>query len=493
MKILNQLNEHKEFLMRNLEMINDILEGLYGSPDHGNKSSPMDELIYIHLSKKTNEKGYSNAFDRLSSAFPQWKGLAEADKSYVKSLISSAGLGENRTNELLHNIKIIKIKFGKETLDQLKSWSDEKIFDFLTSLKGIGPKSAKCIMMYSLGKDVFPVDTHVHTICERTGFIESRLNHKVAQEKLADIFPKKYRYSLHVNMVAHGRIICKKRGTPKCDHCQLMKFCYKYRNSIKNSNRKFSMIDLFCGSGGASLGFAKAGFNIRFAIDNDIHAIDTYYLNHPELSFNEVHLGDIRELDNKSFRDMVEEKIDLIIGGPPCQGWSGIGKNRKNGINGKNFLEDERNTLYTEFVRQLDNFKPRYFVMENVPGLLTAHNGKYANIIRDDFRVHGYESEIIILNTIDFGIPQNRKRIFFIGGKIYKNEGDEVVKNRLSRIIELIKSEARRIIKKLFKEKLIQIQEDAEDQEDGFMWMEPRIVTRYRITNKGVKTIKQRN
>jgi len=139
--------KHRLFLLRNIDTIADIFEALYRSPNHGNKSRPMDELIYIHLSKKTNERGYSEAFNRLSSEFPNWEGLAEADPKDVRNLIESAGLGNQRTRELLANIKRIRSEFGHLNLDQLNHWNSKKIFNFLTSLKGIGPKSALCVIL----------------------------------------------------------------------------------------------------------------------------------------------------------------------------------------------------------------------------------------------------------------------------------------------------------------------------------------------------------
>lgn len=434
----NTNNLHRDFLLRNIEIINDILEALYQSPDHGNKSDPMDELIYIHLSKKTNESGYTKAFDKLSKAFPGWKGLAEANPGRVRKLIQSAGLGHNRTQELLSNVKKIKEEFGKETLGPIEKWLEYKIFDFLTGLDGIGPKSARCIMMYSLGKKVFPVDTHVHTICERMGFIEAGLNHKIAQEELAEYFPEKYRYSLHVNMVAHGRKICRERGKPLCGQCYFNKFCVFYRSKIKIQDKRPKMIDLFCGPGGASFGFSKAGFKIVYAVDNDIHSLDTHYLNHPELTMKNLTSTDIRDIPDTVFKKLKKKKIDLVIGGPPCQGWSGIGKHRKKGNKIIKFLKDDKNKLYREFVRVLNQVKPQYFVMENVPGLLTAHEGKYAKTIMKDFRKHGYASNYIVVNAMNYGIPQSRIRIFFIGTKINRKETKKDAKKRVSEIIKSI-------------------------------------------------------
>lgn len=240
---LNGREKHRLFLLRNIDTIADIFEALYRSPNHGNKSRPMDELIYIHLSKKTNERGYSEAFNRLSSEFPNWEELADADPKDVRNLIESVGLGNQRTIELLANIKRIRSEFGHPNLDQLHHWNSNKVFNFLTSLRGIGPKSALCIMMYSLNKQVFPVDTHVHTVCERMGFIVGGLDHDKAQTVLAELFPKRSRYSLHVNMVAHGRKICRKRGRPLCELCNLSKFCLYFRNAQNARDDTFSIIN----------------------------------------------------------------------------------------------------------------------------------------------------------------------------------------------------------------------------------------------------------
>jgi DNA (cytosine-5)-methyltransferase 1 len=202
------------------------------------------------------------------------------------------------------------------------------------------------------------------------------------------------------------------------------------------------MVDVFCGAGGASLGLEDAGFAVKLAVDIDRKATDTYYLNNEDLSFDQVITCDLRLLDNRFLRRRVHEKIILVFGGPPCQGWSHIGKNRKNGSNGIDFLEDEKNTLYKEFSRQLDIFKPVYFVMENVPGLMSAHNGKYAGIIKHEFRKHGYESATIELNASDFGIAQNRKRIFFIGRRVGRKGGRTEARNELELISKKIEGKA---------------------------------------------------
>ncbi len=428
---------HERFLIRNIEAINGILQALYKSPNHGNKPNPLDELIYINLSKKTNEQGYVEAYDKLSKAYPKWQGLAEADVDTVKGIIETAGLGKQRAEEIILNMKAILEKFGSPTLEPLRKMSNNEIFGFLTSLRGIGPKSALCIMLYSFCREVFPVDTHVQVVSERLGFISPKLDHDKAQESLADVFPKRLRYALHVNMLAHGRKVCKKKQ-PLCQLCNLDKFCLYYRRNCVKVPDGIPMVDVFCGAGGASLGLTDAGFSVKLAIDNNSKATDTYYLNHKDLSIDQVLNCNIEELDSDYLRSKVKDKIFLLFGGPPCQGWSHIGKNHKNGSNVADFLSDPKNRLYQQFIRQLDVFNPEVFIMENVPGLLSAHKGKYGHLIEDEFSAHSYETITLILGTSNFGIGQKRTRIFFIGKRVSDKCSIEDAKKCLSEIRSLV-------------------------------------------------------
>jgi len=415
---------HREFLLRNLAVIHDILAALYGSPNHGNKSDPMDELIYIHLSKRTREVGYVKAYQKLSKAFPGWGGLADASPNEVVNLIRASGLGRTRAREIVANAKTIRDRFGKETLDRLRKWPEKKIFEFLVTLKGVGPKSARCVMMYSLGKKVFPVDTHVHRVCSRLGFMEMRISHKKAQEELKDLFPKKYRYALHVNMVAHGREVCW-ANRPKCSVCQIKRFCNFYRHSLRGrGNKRPVMVDLFCGPGGASCGFEEAGFDVVFASDIDQCATDTFYLNHPQMMPSQIYTGDMRSATRLDVGKEVTGKVDLVFAGPPCQGWSRIGKFHVNSSNMNDFFDDERNALFFELVNRLDEISPKCFVMENVPGLSIAHGGEYVTVIEREFLTHGYAMRRLMLNAADYGIAQNRSRLLFIGCKIDKSRDD---------------------------------------------------------------------
>lgn len=173
----------------------------------------------------------------------------------------------------------------------------------------------------------------------------------------------------------------------------------------KGNNRpEFTFIDLFAGCGGMSLGFENSGFKQILAIDNWQDALDTYKYNNPEAS---VICGDLRQIKPSKIKEIYNiQDVDVIIGGPPCQGFS---------IAGKRIIDDERNKLYKAFVEFVKEFRPKAFVMENVPNILSIGNGVVKNAILEDFRNLGYEVNYKVLLASDYGVPQNRRRAFFVG------------------------------------------------------------------------------
>lgn len=166
---------------------------------------------------------------------------------------------------------------------------------------------------------------------------------------------------------------------------------------------KIKVADLFAGVGGLSQGFISQGFDIEFAIEYDKEIAKSYALNHPK---TKVYDEDISKID---FNALKEEhaSIDIIVGGPPCQGFSQKGKRLS--------INDERNFLFQKFIDAVKIFKPKYFVLENVPNILTTSNGFFKKEIIDGFEALGYKVNAKTLNASDYGVPQNRKRAFFIG------------------------------------------------------------------------------
>ena len=182
-----------------------------------------------------------------------------------------------------------------------------------------------------------------------------------------------------------------------------------------------NVLDLFCGCGGLSYGFEKAGYNILLGIDNDLKALETFELNHKG---SKSICGDITSITyEKDIKPIIgSQKIDVIIGGPPCQGMS---------LSGPRKLDDPRNSLYLSYIRLVNEIKPKAFVIENVPGLVGLFNGQIKDSIIEKFTEMGYNIKYQILCASDFGVPQNRRRVVFVGLKngefVYPEPLDGVV------------------------------------------------------------------
>lgn len=170
------------------------------------------------------------------------------------------------------------------------------------------------------------------------------------------------------------------------------------------TNDKFNVIDLFCGCGGFSLGFERAGFNVILGIDVWKDALCTFKYNHMN---SQTIQADLSILSPEETLPILKGKsVDVIIGGPPCQGFS---------VAGKRIVDDIRNKLYKNFVHFVRHFKPKAFVMENVPNILSIGGGVVKESILKDFKELGYTVEYKILTASDYGVPQNRRRAIFVG------------------------------------------------------------------------------
>ncbi len=183
----------------------------------------------------------------------------------------------------------------------------------------------------------------------------------------------------------------------------------------KKDLTQYNFIDLFSGAGGLSCGMVMAGFNPIASVEIMPEAVETYKYNFIEKKkFKEtVETRDIRskEVKEKLYDTVKNVKVDVIVGGFPCQGFS---------MAGYRVVDDPRNSLYKEMKEIVDHIKPDYVVMENVEGLRSILNGKVEEKIIEDYRKIGYEINLTVLNSADYGVPQFRKRVIFIGNRIGK-------------------------------------------------------------------------
>jgi DNA (cytosine-5)-methyltransferase 1 len=175
-----------------------------------------------------------------------------------------------------------------------------------------------------------------------------------------------------------------------------------------------SVVDLFAGPGGLGEGFRQAGFFITAAVDNDDFACKTLAQNAGSRGTLVIQ-SDVRKL-------RLTGSVDVVVGGPPCQGFSNVGipkiKHHRIKVEGKKRVYDPRRTLYREFIRIVHSLSPQFFVMENVPTILSFRQGTLARNILREFRSIGYDTQVRVLNAADYGVPQIRKRAFFIGNRI---------------------------------------------------------------------------
>jgi DNA (cytosine-5)-methyltransferase 1 len=166
--------------------------------------------------------------------------------------------------------------------------------------------------------------------------------------------------------------------------------------------KKYRVVSLFSGCGGLDLGFINSGFDIVWANDFFKEAVESYKYN---IGDHIVH-GDITQISNNK----IPNDIDVVLGGFPCQGFSVA--------NNKRSMKDERNFLYKELLRVIKDKKPKFFVAENVKGLISMQKGEVLKMILNDFKSLGYDVDWYLLKASDYGVPQNRERIFIIGNNI---------------------------------------------------------------------------
>lgn len=213
---------------RRLGRIARALAREYGSPRLGNKNDPLDELIYIVLSARTSDRLYRRTYDALHREFPDWSGMAESRRGAIAKVIREGGLSRTKEGQLRGIIEDLAERDALNLRTILGPMSDMRAEAFLVSLPGVGKKTARCVLMYSLRRKVFPVDTHVARILGRIGGGPRLRLDDSLQDTIQRQIPPDLRYDLHVDLVAHGRAICLAVG-PKCGSCCIRSDCAYYR------------------------------------------------------------------------------------------------------------------------------------------------------------------------------------------------------------------------------------------------------------------------
>lgn len=219
----------KQVLQAKTKEIHHRLLRLYGEPLWRPHMDPVSELVSTILSQNTNDVNRDVAFDRLVARFPTWEEVRDADTEEVIAAIRPAGLANQKGPRIQGALRIITQEQGELTLDFLADCPVEEAKAWLSSIKGVGPKTAAIVLLFSLGRPAFPVDTHVHRVSKRLGLIGPRTTREKAHVDLeALVAPEDY-YAFHLNLIRHGRQVCASRK-PRCSDCSLKDLCDYYQS-----------------------------------------------------------------------------------------------------------------------------------------------------------------------------------------------------------------------------------------------------------------------
>lgn len=205
------------------EIATSLVES-HGVPRLGNYRDPAREIFYILLSAKTTDSQYRRTYQRLVAQFPTLSDMAGAKVGEILGCIESGGLARKKASQIKRTALALIAEGGDNPTQRLREMTAREAFLFLTNLPGVGPKSAFCVMMYSLDLDVFPVDANVQRIAERMGAISHGLKHYQAQARLPLLIPAGVSRELHIAMVVHGRKVCLPRK-PNCAECCIRDRC----------------------------------------------------------------------------------------------------------------------------------------------------------------------------------------------------------------------------------------------------------------------------
>jgi endonuclease-3 len=208
--------------------VHQRLMEIYGRPQWRSHLDPISQVVSTIISQNTSDVNRDRAFERLRARFASWEVVRDAPVEAIEEAIRPAGLARQKAPRIKGALQFITQERGELSLDFLKDLSVDEAKAWLTQVKGIGPKTAAIILLFSLDMPAFPVDTHVHRVTQRLGLIGPKVSAEKAHVLLEDLLPADIYYSFHLNIIRHGREICHARR-PKCEICPLQTLCDYYQ------------------------------------------------------------------------------------------------------------------------------------------------------------------------------------------------------------------------------------------------------------------------
>lgn len=205
----------------------------YGLPVWREPLPPLDELVSTILSQNTNDINRDRAYRSLRRTFPTWDAVRDAPIEEVIESIRTAGLANQKGPRIQAVLKQITAERGSLDLDFLQQMGITEAFGWLTRFNGVGPKTASIVLLFSLGKPAFPVDTHIYRVTGRIGLCPEKATLEQAHTILAALFPPETYYAAHLNLIRLGRAVCHPRK-PECPTCPVKEYCSYYDHHYKN-------------------------------------------------------------------------------------------------------------------------------------------------------------------------------------------------------------------------------------------------------------------
>ena len=210
-----------------VQQVYERLDAVYGPLRPSPGDEPLGELIGTILSQSTTDINSGRAYERLRAMYPTWEEVLDASEDEIYEAIKPAGLGRMKAPRIKQTLREVLRRRGELRLDFLAEMPLDEAKRWLVSLDGVGPKTAACVLLFSLGRPALPVDTHVHRVSRRLGLIGPRVSAERAHDQLEAALEPDQVYTFHVGMIRHGRRVCHAQR-PACDRCPLRDLCDFY-------------------------------------------------------------------------------------------------------------------------------------------------------------------------------------------------------------------------------------------------------------------------
>lgn len=210
----------------------DRLEKVYGKPEYEARFEPMDELVSCILSQHTADINSFPAFYRLKEKYPRWQLVVDAGQEAVADTVRKAGLANQKAKSIISVLREIKERNGEYSIDNLAAMPMKDARSWLSSLPGVGPKTASIVLCFSFGMPAIPVDTHIFRVSKRLGFVPDKSTEARAHDHLLGVVREQDAYRYHVLLIQHGRQVCKAQR-PRCTECVLLSMCPYGKQVVK--------------------------------------------------------------------------------------------------------------------------------------------------------------------------------------------------------------------------------------------------------------------